>query len=192
MKRLLPVFMVVASLAVATYSCSREENFNEESNNLLEADQQMAAILSERYAIETNFLSDGNLQFEYPNGQILEVDRTDGEVILSGSRINNAILRTDLIEGPGPVSNRIQFSLFETKEIISKQDFIKSINRSSNLENNITMAAAPCDEHPSDETFNECFAQEWEDFCDGLAGCLAQATNPVIIAAVIAIHCGVC
>lgn len=183
---------MIASLAVATYSCSREENFNEESKNSLEADQQMAAILSERYAIETNFLSDGSLQFEYPNGQILEVDRTDGEVILSGSRINNAVLRTDLMEGTGPISDRIKFSLFETKEIISKQDFIKSINRSSNLENQITRAAAPCDEHPSNEAFDDCFAQEWDDFCDGLAGCLAQATNPVLIAAVIAIHCGVC
>lgn len=117
------------------------------------------------------------------------MDRNDGEVILSGSRINNVILRMSLLDGTEPISDRMKFSINETKEIISKQDFIRSLNSSSNLENQMTMAAAPCDEHSSNETFDE---QEWDDFCDGLAGCLAQATNPVLLAIVIAIHCGVC
>lgn len=183
---------MLVTLAVGTYSCSQEENFNEEIQNSLEADQQMAAILSERYVIETKFLKDDGFQFKYPNGRILDVDRNDGEVILSGSRINNVVLRMSLSDGIGPISDRMKFSVDETQEIISKQDFMRSINSSVEIENQITMSAAPCDEHPSNETFDECFEQEWDDFCDGLVGCVAQVTNPVLIAVVIAIHCGVC
>lgn len=39
------------------------------------------------------------------------------------------------------------------------------------------------------ETFNGCFARNWTSFCDGLVGCIAQATNPVIVGAAIAIEC---
>ncbi|GEM_PF-2153403 len=39
------------------------------------------------------------------------------------------------------------------------------------------------------ETFNNCFARNWTSFCDGLVGCVAQATNPIPVAAAIAIVC---
>ncbi len=39
------------------------------------------------------------------------------------------------------------------------------------------------------ETFNQCFARNWTSFCDGFVGCVAEATNPIVVAAAIAIEC---
>ena len=62
----------------------------------------------------------------------------------------------------------------------------------SPIEYDSTAFRSPCDEHPGGEEFKVCFKREWSEFCDGLVGCLAQATNPVYIAAVIAGHCVAC
>lgn len=192
MKKSLHLFTVLMAFCLISYSCSQEEDLNEKSQKLVEANQQLANILSEKYGIETINLEDGNFRFKYPDERILQVNNEGGEVILTGSRINNEIFKIRMADENKASSYQLEFLDENSRKTISKQRFISAVNSSSNIVNSGFKAAAPCDEHISNETFDECFKKEWDDFCDGMAGCVAQAVNPVFVAAVIAGHCAAC
>lgn len=50
----------------------------------------------------------------------------------------------------------------------------------------------PCGQHPTGETFQNCFIREVHDFCDGAVGCLSIMVFPGYVGAVIAAHCAIC
>ncbi len=56
----------------------------------------------------------------------------------------------------------------------------------------ITVVHSACSEHPKNESFNQCFKREWDDFCDGIVGCVTQAVKPIMVAALISAHCLTC
>jgi len=70
-------------------------------------------------------------------------------------------------------------------------DFAMNIfyDSSDSFTNNDIYVYLPCSQHPAGQSFEDCFSTEWVGFCDGFISCLAQATNPLPIAAAIAIHC---
>jgi len=39
------------------------------------------------------------------------------------------------------------------------------------------------------ETYNACFAREWREFCEDFVSCMVQITNPIPVAAAVAVSC---
>jgi len=58
--------------------------------------------------------------------------------------------------------------------------------------NNPSGEFLPCGEHPGSESFDDCFARQWNDFCWDMVGCVTLATHPIAVATLIAIHCIIC
>lgn len=119
---------------------------------------------------------EGSFTFIYEDGKKLEVTPNNDETLLmTGSKISNRIFNV----------NKMQ-NLTSADEMEYSFDVIKD------FESNQGVLLRPCEQHPAGESFNQCFKREWNEFCDAFVGCVAQATNPVLIASVIAAHCAAC
>ncbi|WP_396188431.1 hypothetical protein [Flavobacterium sp.] len=137
--------------------------------NTLSYGQDFEKFITERYKAKVEMINKSDFNIIYSDGKVLIAKKqSDGSYKVTGSKINN---------------NSFVISQNEGK-------FDES-NPASNFRINATMAN-PCGQHPAGETFNQCFKREWADFCDGFVGCVAQATNPVGVALVIAAHCVAC
>ena len=182
-------FSIVAVLSFFIISCSEDSIDQSFEQNDTNANKEMIGLLESKYGITTEISDNGNFQFTYPDGRVLNTTISNESVIISGTRINNTTFELQKLT-KGDIDNYTNSSDNFFLNSVEKQNFISTVNNISNLE--IGLYARPCDEHPSNEEFDDCFAREWDEFCDGLVGCLAQATNPVLIAAVIAGHCAAC
>lgn len=182
-------FSIVAFLSFFIISCSEDSIDQSFEQNDTDANKEMVELLESKYGVTTKISDNGNFQFTYPDGRILNATITNESVIISGTRLNKTTLELQKLtkeEIDNYTNSRDNYFL----NSVEKEDFISTINNVSNLE--IGLYKRPCDEHPSNEEFDDCFKREWDEFCDGFVGCLAQATNPVLVAAVIAGHCAAC
>lgn len=177
-------FSIILSLTF--FACDTEEtNTNLENESEL-ANKQMIELLNSKLGIETT-IENGDFKFTYPDGRFLLAISSNENITISGTRINNETLVFNKLSQDEIIDSSNPDVLLKS---IKKQDFISTVNDVSNLK--IGLVARPCNQHPSNEDFDDCFKREWDEFCDGFIGCLAQATNPVLIAAVIAGHCAAC
>lgn len=175
-------FIFLLTLIIA--SCSQDDAVTENQAEI--ADKQMIELLNSKLGVETT-IEKGNYKFTYPDGPYLLANTLGENITVSGTRINNKTFIFEKLNQNEIIDTTNPYVFLNT---VNKQDFISTVNNLSNLE--IGLYARPCDEHPSNEEFDDCFEREWDEFCDGFVGCVAQATNPVLIAAVIAGHCAAC
>ncbi|TVZ52860.1 hypothetical protein [Dokdonia sp. Hel_I_53] len=177
-------------LSIVMFSCSNNTDDIETSD--VNADIEMSKILESKYGISTTILDKGGYEFNYPDGRKLFIETNNQGYTISGSRINNESFTLNQVSSEEFNRNmNSQSEMFMNS--IPKQEYIKAVNSRTNLDSKLAARlVAPCDEHPSSEDFDKCFKREWDEFCDGMVGCVAQATNPVLIAAVIAGHCAAC
>jgi hypothetical protein len=152
----------------------------------------MTTLLKSRLGINTEDLGGGSFKFTYPDGRNLIVKKENDVYIANGTRINNKSFTVSLDDGEESITERLKFIDNEINTTITKEEFISTVNDYSKLSNEFLLTRSPCDNHPSDESFDDCFAREFQEFCDGFLGCVALATNPVLISAVIAGHCAAC
>ena len=89
------------------------------------------------------------------------------------------------ITGSAVDNKRLMFKPSKAKSAIPEYDII-------DLDTDADVEEKPCSQHSSGQTFKQCFKQEWTDFCDGFVGCLAQATSPIRVGALIGLHCAYC
>ena len=188
MKKIFTFALSLSIITLIAFSCSNDEAIS--NNQEAQANKEMAEVLQTKYGIETTILDNGSFEFKYLDGRILNVSQNDGKIVFTGSRVNNEKLTFESVTKDVALENLNSKSNLFLKGI-PKQEFIKSVNNYSNL-NQLAKVASPCDEHSSNEEFDDCVEREVDEFCDGLVGCLALATNPVIIIGVIAIHCAAC
>lgn len=187
MKYLLKLtFTFILSLFI--FGCSND-NVEDIENETEIANNQMIDLLNSKFGVVTTDLGNGGFKFTYPNGKFLTTSSTENSIIVTGTRLNNEIIDFDKLSA-NEINNLNNSKSQYFLNAINKQTFISNVNNNSNLEQGLY--ARPCDEHPSDEEFDDCFEREWDEFCDGFVGCVAQATNPVLIAAVVAGHCAAC
>lgn len=185
-------------------SCSKDneeiitnQNINSDNSSLQyrsgnkEADDEMAEVLLTKYGVETTSIGENEFSFKYPDERILNIKISGNKVTLSGTRINNETYIFDNLT-QSQIDNLDYNSDYLLESNILISDFIFNVNDLSKLSPSEAALARPCNEHPSNESFKSCFKREWDEFCDGLVGCLAQATNPHLIAGVIAAHCAAC
>lgn len=175
----LKIFSVVVVSILSTlliYSCSQDDNASEVKSELSKSEIDLRQALKTQYGADLIKNENGSFTFNYNDGSSLEViPNNDGSFTMQGTKISNRIFKINKLENTElSKTNGLDFSFVVLK------DFDANPN------------AKPCSQHPKGETFNQCFKQEWSDFCDGLVGCLAQATNPHLVAAAIAAHCAAC
>ena len=166
-------------------SCSQNENITqaEHQANLLN-------YIEKNYNVQVTSTVNG-YKLKYTDSRYLLIENLDDKTIISGTKINNDKFELSIDEGNSPIYKRIDPYFQKENNGNNKQNFILTVNSYQNLNGSLTMNK-PCDEHPSEEEFDDCFEREWDEFCDGFIGCMAQITNGPLIAAVIAIHCAAC
>ena len=155
---------------ISVISCSKEDEHMEDINSSLtekKGETTSQESIFKSYGIEFVENEDGSFILKYQDGLFVEVRETK--------------YGTYLING-----NKIEGRTFELTKSDMEKDGLPYVIKDITDYNRI---AAPCDQHPSGESFKKCFKREWDNFCDGLVGCLAQATNPVAVATAITIHC---
>lgn len=147
-------------------SSRNEKNISMNARNS-SGDSDLVNSLRARYNIETQVNEDGSYVLHYADGTFLDVKPTsESTCIISGSKTPGLVMEIHHIE-----NDNFEFDV--------KQD-------------TNGLLAKPCAQHPKNESFNQCFKREWSEFCDGLIGCVAQATNPLPVAAAISLHCALC
>lgn len=179
-------------LSLIFFSCSKDDNILTKDSQTFETNEQLITILNDTYGITTEILENNNFEFTYPDGLTLKMEKQDDQYIASGDKINNTEIQIFVEEGDESIEKRLLFKNIENDETIEKKDFIKIINSSTSSSDGYVTRDAPCSEHPSGESFDECFKSDWDDFCDGAVGCIAKFTHPGLIAGVIAAHCAAC
>lgn len=167
MKHLFKITLITI-LSFSILGCSDEqEAIEEQSLNLEELNSKIDTAFGAKITkIESN-----NYQIDFENGKIAYISLNES----GKSKITGTVF--------GGKSYSFDNTVFDPDN--APLAF-------SPIEYDSTALRSPCDEHPGGEEFKVCFKREWSEFCDGLVGCLAQATNPVYIAAVIAGHCVAC
>lgn len=162
------------------YSCSNDDSSLNTSLELNEEiDPDLLREIKSRYGADITF-EDNSFKITYDDGSDLVLtEETNGNYIIKGSKINYNVIQVNYLP-----------SSYETDNIEVNNFTFKVLNENENY--NRTTSAAPCGQHPGNEGFNECFAREWSDFCDGVIGCVTQFTSPHIVAAIIAAHCATC
>lgn len=169
---------VLLALFVGLFAigCSRNEESvivqNEPLNKETKVVQkELKESLKHRYGIDVTLNEKGNYVFNYSDGKKIEIIEDDGFYSVQGDKIPNKILEIKVDEIPlGKEYEMVSFSIKDENVVLDN----------------------PCDQHSKNESFSDCFAREWKDFCDGVIGCTAQITHPKEVAIAIAIHCATC
>lgn len=184
---------IILSVVVMVFACSSENNEGTPLDHQAEiSNEQIIEKLNSRLGVKTLDLGNGNFEFTYPDGRSLILANKNGNYFINGTRINNQTILIALQDNSKPITERLEFTDASNGTLLGKKQFISMVNDYSKLSAGSSLVMRPCNQHPSNESFDDCFSREWDEFCDGFLGCVAQATNPVIIAAVIAGHCAAC
>lgn len=167
---------ILAVLSVIIYSCNQDENLIEPNTELSKSELDLKQAVKKRFGADYIKNEDGSFTFIYEDGKTLDVTpNNDGTFLMEGSKISNRIFKVNKLQNLNN-PDAMEYSFEVIKDFDSSQGAL----------------LRPCGQHPAGENFNACFKREWNEFCDGLVGCLAQATHPVLIAGVIAAHCAAC
>lgn len=136
-------------------------------------DYDLKDVLKEKYGVQSLTESNGNYTMKYEDGKEIFVYLRNDTYFMTGSKINGRIFMIDI----------------DTKqqEITAGNITITDVTTDPDV-----LALAPCGSHPPGQTFGQCFAQEWRDFCTDFASCAAQIAQPYLVATAIVIHCAAC
>lgn len=137
-----------------------------------EADIDLAEVTKKKYNADIEFNDDGSYTIIFSDGRDIKISlASNNHYLMTGTRM------------PG-----VTIDVYHVKDDIFEFEVLEDLY--GYFESSAT--AKPCAQHPKGESFNNCFKREWNEFCDGFIGCVAQATNPIKVAAVIAAHCATC
>lgn len=167
-------------LLIFAFGCDSADNSGQNSptasaNNsdtysrTTEGDLDFKTAMRERYGATTEF-SSNLITITYPDQKKLLIASTEDPniVIIEGSAVNDG-----------------QYKLTYDPDGNKSPDQRLAIST-------LRLPVNPCEYHPINETFGQCFVREFEAFCDGFTGCAAIATNPVAVSAGISAHCALC
>lgn len=130
--------------------------------------ENFAKFVEKRYSAKVEFINKSDFDVIYRDGKRLSARlQSDGSYQIKDSEFKEYILDVAQINQE-----------IDDASPVSSFTFRAAVN--------------PCNKHPKGEKFNTCFKREWDAFCDGFAGCVAQATNPHWVALVITAHCLAC
>lgn len=164
MKKLFFITSFILLILSCDSTLSLEEN---NKNSILNARISGEAndFIFERFGANVSFVNDSVIALRYSNDRIINIiqDNLDTNFYkIQGSLIGEAVF------GIRHYNNN-------TFEFIVIHDYNDEFK--------------PCKDHPTSESFDDCFAREWDDFCRDMVGCVLQSTQPVLVATLIAIHC---
>lgn len=181
MKKLFTMLFALTLLNL-NYSCSDDVvSTNTES---IAANEQLSEILYARYSVVVSDLGEGNFIYNYPDGKELKIEKLGNDYVISGNKVGDKVLKASIIEGKNEIQNRVVFQSMnnESSQVMGSRELIYYLK-------NDTFYSIEEETKYSARGFNDCFASEWRDFCDGFVSCVVQAISPVQIAIAIAIHC---
>ncbi len=171
--------------AVLILMCSCNKQDIDESNHKKNTDQ----LFVEQLFLTVSNIEDGTFIIEYTDGRILKVKekKTEDyiEYIVSGTRTYNQTLGFLFTEDSShlDVFDSMRIFSYDLNHYISNEGLEYIING---------FQKAPCSQHPSDESFVNCFKREVDEFCNSFASCVFLAANAKLVATLIAIHCVWC
>jgi len=172
MKTYKVIFTAFATMVLGVLifvACSQENpNYGVENPKLNfreanEVEAQMAEILLGKYDIRMNILENDEYEFERNDGRKFVIKTIDSKVFLTGSAVNNESYVFEQLSKE-QIDNLDSESEYLFASNTLKSEFISSVNDVSNLSPEQQVSVNPCSEHPSNETFKECFCKRMERF----------------------------
>ena len=163
---------------ISISACNQDENMNEEN-------MTTESLVFKKLYIPIQKNSDAEFKIDFRNMHFQLKEISLNEVMVKKS--DNSVFS---ILKDKENNFKVTYYLKDEKIVANLAD-VSFLFRTQLVTRN-TEDVNPCDQHAPNETFNKCFEREWKDFCSDAPSCIAQAVNPVVIAAAIAIHCATC
>ena len=188
------LFFILTSLVIM-FSCTDDNNIIYDEANTSNEKLFLRSVDTSITYLFSDFIFDNDGNFTVLDGS---------QVVYSGEKIsgsnyiitNQNEVKLDIISVADTITNETTISA----RIVGNTTYLNISNFSSffiagqntGQSDGVQEALNPCDQHPAGEPFADCFAREWQAFCEDLPTCIAQATNPIPIAVAIGIHCVSC
>ena len=164
-------------------------------DNYVLSDNELT-ILKESSYLPENLKSTKTAIFKsiYTDGScVYAFETTDNEVFVT-KVLENVIIR-QLSVNPSESINGIEFAVTENnncRKLSFLPDTKKLVSVTKDDEERISILKANCDElgaRRPNESFNDCFERNWNNFCCDFIGCMVQITRAPLVAAAITLVC---
>lgn len=190
------LFSIIVVCVITSCEKSNEiKNHHENSKVSLRSydNESLDSLINAKYDLTIHHINDNVVKVVSDEGRYLTITTHENEIKIQGSMINYQTFTF-------PEENFKNFSLSNTMSNsnyflgsdVLITDLVESFYNTSNLSETEIQAMKPCDEHPNNEAFHDCFDREYDEFCDDFLSCFYRELNKPFVVLIIAIHCARC
>jgi len=174
------IFAIIAIIATF-YACQKDEEIKSTDTKILSEDiVNLKQSLKAKFDIDLIIVDSNLYKFIYNDGKELFLQNVSdiNTSTIYGNKINGEVLNFSFNLDENNFEKSIV--IYKSCNEMTTQNFIDIVNPDMN---------SSIQKLKATETFSKCFKREWDAFCSDAVSCIAQATNPHIVAIAVAIHC---